>query len=113
MLEYSNLGDSRVTNYLVNSINSTALRPSWSGPIIDGVTSYNITVELNGAEVASYSIDMNIGILPNYEDQELIIGGLSPFTNYLVTVTALFTGSPGTPFSVSQITNIAGNRSRI
>ena len=32
------------------------------------------------------TIDTNIGISPNYIDQEIVFGGLSPFTEYTIVV---------------------------
>ena len=108
---FQHLGDSRVTNYMLSVINSTALRATWSGPGFSDVTSYDIRVvlEMDNTEVASYSITMNIGNSPNYEDQELIISGLSPFTSYVVTVTALINGDPLSPNSQMTFTPIVGN----
>ena len=111
MLEiFQYLDSTRVTNCIVIPINSTALKASWSGPRSNSASFYSITVEQNGTEIASYRI--NIGESLEYEDQVLIIGELSPFTNYLVTVIAFFDGAPEIPFSVSQNTSAAGNKIR-
>ena len=69
------------------------------------VVFYNITIsstELLFNE--TINIDTNIGIFPNYVDQAIVFGGLSPFTEYTIVADGSIPWTTLAPLSVVQTT---------
>ncbi|KAI6649737.1 hypothetical protein LOD99_6526 [Oopsacas minuta] len=87
-----------VQNLTVVALNSTALNISFSGTVVPGVLSYNVTIlSAVRSTTDSVLIDTNIGMSPNYNDQVLEVVGLFPFTEYTVTVVGILLSTMVSP----------------
>ena len=62
-----------------------------------------------GGPVTTLTIETNIGMFPNYTDQAVIVDGLTPFTEYLVSVIPVMGQSTLTRVDIYRTTLEAGS----
>ncbi len=101
-----------VTNLVVEDINSTAIRVSWSRPdTANGIiTSYRIRYAIEGGESSTGLTVVNItDVDENVDMYSQIISGLMTFTRYSVTVSANTSMGEGDSQTISVSTDPAAS----
>ena len=103
---------STVMNLNIVSINSTAILVTWSGPPEANIISYSATaVSPVRATSTTIQITTNIGIFPNYLNQNVTFTDLFPYTDYTISIDGTLSvgGSLNTLTQIRR-TDEAGNK---